>query len=180
MTVGNRIKECTECGGVMKSVWSDGKTRTHAMRCLRCDHERDLHQNRTTYIEVRHADLFDSLDVELDYDEFVAAADDLRLKSTQEAFHSEDLWQAVKVRLNDDGKYTVAAYRNIVDPGTGIGPNGMMPHGQPDVAWTTDAVYLDGSKIRIAPMNGGTAYTYFCDISEVKIDAADQFISLRP
>lgn len=170
MTASYRVTNCPECSGVMRSVWSDGKTRIHAMRCLRCDHEKDLHQRRLDYIECRHGDPLADLDTEADWSKFMDNFEEYRLERTVEAFQNppEANWSAVQIRNNDSG-YTVAAYAALKEPGDGIGDEERMPYGTPDVSWTADRVYVNDSKVVIEDVNQGTAYVYLTFVHTIDL-----------
>lgn len=171
MTTPTRTCECDGCGGVMESVWSDGKTRIHAMRCLSCGDEVDRHQRKLKYIETRHGDLFEELDVHaMDYGEFIEAFEEFRRETTNEAFDNLHVISATQISKHKDGSYTVGVYSDIEDEGEGIGDSGRMPHGQPDVSWNTDCVLINDSEIEMVDLNDGSAYFYLRHVRSVTIE----------
>ena len=177
-----RVKECDECGGVMRSVWSDGKTRTHKLNCVRCDYSTDDHQRNTRYVEVRHANPWEDLDIQQDFEDFMAAVETLKRESTDEAFErtvETTSWAWVQVSRNRDGSYTVAAYGDRPDEGEGRGDDGDLPYGQPDVSWTAEAVYVGNHQLEIVPLNGGTGHTYLSHVWDVDIKDEGRFMIIE-
>lgn len=174
--MNTRVIECPECDGVMKSTWSDGKTRIHAMECRRCDHRLDAHQGETKYLELRHADLFGILDAtEMDFSKFYSEALILKVESTNKAFTPEDSsWKVVSVsRTHEGDEYVVSAYSERQTDGHGVGPGGELPHGQPDVSWSAGRVYVNNSEIHLVPYNDGHSALYFTWARDIEIENMD-------
>lgn len=180
MTVMTRIAECEFCGGVMKSVWSDGKTRIHSMKCLDCGEKSEMYKRDLKYIEARHFDPFEELDTRVEYDTFVTDFERARRDATNEAFSEPATWRAVKVTLTDDGDYTVAAYEEFAEDGEGVGDDEQLPYGSPDVSWAADSVYVGDYEVKMVPVNGGSAWVYFQFVSSISIETGHiEYIRLR-
>lgn len=176
MPTQTRVKECDSCGHVMKSVWSDGKTRIHAMECQSCGDRTDVHKNQTKYLEVRHADVFEEVDLDAieSFEAFMEEAKRIRRESTNEAFAEPISWAAVKVTSNSGGSYTVSGYEDYASGDEGVGEKGNLPYGRPDVSWSTGLVLVGDSKLEMVDVNDGSAWTYFTRVTDVEIEEPDR------
>lgn len=177
-----RTSECPECGGVMKSVWHDGKTRIHALRCIACGHETERHQNQTDYIELRHFN--NSIEDVLgggkeNYSTFLEAAKELNRETTDEAFTPRVAWAAVRVKRAPNGDYVAAAYNDLPEEGEGAGPDQDLPYGQPDVSWSAKAVVVYDAPLKMVDVNDGSAWVYLEHVRDIDIENQGNLIRIR-
>lgn len=174
-----RVKDCPECAGVMKKVWGDMKTRNTALRCLRCENELTVHEKRTTYLELQHADVFSELDTEMDFEAFMSAAEDLDLQSTNEALTPETVWPCTQIALTEGGSYRISCYESRADRGRGVGSDEKLPYGQSAVAAVVDRVYVQNSELEMVPINDGSAWVYFHQVRDIELEDDGRFASIE-
>lgn len=155
----------------MKSVWSDGKTRVHKVRCLRCDAETDAHQSKLSYIESSHFDAFASMDDDLDYDEWRERFEQFRILTVNTAF-SEGPWELARIRETPNDKFALHVYAEE--------PEGDWPYGQADVSWSAENLYLNDAEVGMIDLNGGTADLVLRGVVDAKVcaDGANLWVEL--
>lgn len=165
----------------MKSVWHDGKTRVHALKCVSCGTETEEHRNKTDYIELRHFDRsFDNIPgIGGSYERFMKAVTDLNRETTNEAFDAE-IWAAVQIRTGvGDDNYVVAAYSDLPEEGKGTGPDQDLPFAHPDVSWSARAVVVNDAPFKMVDVNDGSAWVYLEHVPSIDIENQGNLIRIR-
>jgi len=161
------IRQCDDCGGVMTSVWSDGKTRIHKLDCRRCDATTEEHQSKLGYIECRHGDPEGDLDWHQDYGSFRERFREYRRKATNTAFSAGSPWPAVQVYRSGDA-YIVAVYEDKDD----------TVRGHPEVSWGSETVMVNDSEFHL-PSEAGSYEGPIFAVARVQIIEPSGTIRIR-